>query len=40
MFGEQGHQVACHYAEDISQATVTQAAAETPAVVAAVAEGE
>ena len=39
-FGEQGHQVSCHHAEAISQATVAQAAAETPAVVAAVAEGE
>ena len=25
MFGEQGHQVSCHHAEDISQATVAQA---------------
>ena len=40
MFGEQGHQVSCHHAEAISQATVAQAAAETPAVIAAVAEGE
>jgi oligopeptide/dipeptide ABC transporter ATP-binding protein len=38
-FGEQGHQVSCHHAEATSQATVAQAAAETPAVVAAVAEG-
>jgi oligopeptide/dipeptide ABC transporter ATP-binding protein len=40
VFGEEGHQVSCHHAEAISQATVAQAAAETPAVVAAVAEGE
>ncbi len=41
VFGEQaGHQVACHYAETISQATVAQAAAETPAVVAAAVEAE
>ncbi len=40
VFGEQGHQVSCHHAEDISQATVAQAAAETPAVVAAAVEGE
>ena len=40
VFGEQGHQVSCHHAEAISQATVAQAAAETPAVVPAVAEGE
>jgi peptide/nickel transport system ATP-binding protein len=38
-FGEAGHKVACHYAEDISQTTVSQTAAEAPAVVAAVAEG-
>ena len=40
VFGEPGHQVSCHHAEDISQATVAQAAAETPAVVPAAAEGE
>ena len=39
-FGGEGHRVACHLAEDISQTTVQQAAAETPAVVAAVAEDE
>jgi oligopeptide/dipeptide ABC transporter ATP-binding protein len=39
-FGQEGHKVACHYAEDISQTTVSQAAAEAPAIVAAVAEGE
>ena len=38
VFGEPGHRVACHWAEEISQSTVQQAAAETPAVVAAVAE--
>jgi oligopeptide/dipeptide ABC transporter ATP-binding protein len=36
-FGQQGHRVACHWAEDISQTTVSQAVAETPAIVAAVA---
>ncbi|HYO42075.1 MAG TPA: oligopeptide/dipeptide ABC transporter ATP-binding protein [Candidatus Limnocylindrales bacterium] len=41
VFGEQpGHRVACHYAENISQATVAQAAAETLAVVAAAVEAE
>ncbi len=40
-FGEQaGHQVACHYAENISQSTVAQAAAETTAVVVAAVEAE
>jgi oligopeptide/dipeptide ABC transporter ATP-binding protein len=39
-FGEQGHRVACHYAENISETTVAQAAAETPAVVAAAVEGD
>ena len=29
-FGQEGHQVACHWAEDLSAATVSQAAAETP----------
>jgi len=37
-FGQEGHKVACHYAEDISQATVSQAAAEAPAIATAVAE--
>ena len=40
-FGEQaGHRVACHWADEITQSTVREAEAETPAVVAAVAEGE
>ncbi len=39
-FAEEGHQVACHFAEDISQTTVAKAAEETPAVVAAAIEGE
>jgi oligopeptide/dipeptide ABC transporter ATP-binding protein len=39
-FGEQGHRVACHFAENLSPTTVAQAAAETPAVIAAVVEGE
>ena len=34
-FAEEGHQVACHWAEEVSQTTVAQAAAETPAIVAA-----
>ena len=37
-FGGEGHRVACHWAEDISQTTVQQAAAETDAVATAVAE--
>ncbi|HEY3336676.1 MAG TPA: oligopeptide/dipeptide ABC transporter ATP-binding protein [Candidatus Limnocylindrales bacterium] len=37
---EAGHRVACHWADEISQATVAQAEAESPAVVAAVAEDE
>ena len=40
VFGEQGHRVACHYAENISQTTVAQAAAESPAVVPAAVEAE
>ncbi len=40
VFGELGHRVACHHADAISQSTVAQAAAETPAVVAAAAEDE
>ena len=39
-FAEEGHRVACHFAEDISQTTVQKAAEEAPAVVSAVAEGE
>jgi oligopeptide/dipeptide ABC transporter ATP-binding protein len=39
-FHQEGHRVACHFAEDISQTTVEKAAAETPAVVAAAVEGE
>jgi len=35
-----GHRVACHWADEISQSTVAQAEAETPAVVAAVAGDE
>ena len=38
--GEEGHRVACHWAEDISAATVSQAAAETPAIVAAAVDDE
>jgi oligopeptide/dipeptide ABC transporter ATP-binding protein len=34
-FGQDGHQVACHWAEEVSPTTVAQAAAETPAIVAA-----
>jgi oligopeptide/dipeptide ABC transporter ATP-binding protein len=40
IFGEVGHQVACHHAESISQTVVAQAEAETPPVVAAAVEGE
>jgi len=40
-FGEEaGHRVACHWADEISQATVAQAEAETPAVVAAAVDDE
>ncbi|HKF85135.1 MAG TPA: oligopeptide/dipeptide ABC transporter ATP-binding protein [Candidatus Limnocylindrales bacterium] len=40
-FGEEaGHRVACHWADEISQETVQQAEAETPAVVLAAAEDE
>jgi oligopeptide transport system ATP-binding protein len=39
-FGQEGHKVACHWAEDISQTTVSQAAAETPEVVVAAIEDE
>ena len=35
-----GHRVACHWTDEISQSTVAQAEAETPAVVAAVAGDE
>ena len=38
-FGEEGHRVACHFAEDISQATDAGVVPTTPAVTAAVAEG-
>jgi len=38
VFGEQGHRVACHWADEISQGTVAQAAAETPAMLAAATE--
>jgi oligopeptide/dipeptide ABC transporter ATP-binding protein len=37
-FGEGSHRVACHWAEDISQATVQKAAEEAPAVAPAIAE--
>ncbi len=39
-FGQEGHQVACHWAEEVSQTTVSQAAAETPAIVAAATDDE
>ncbi|HEU0243445.1 MAG TPA: oligopeptide/dipeptide ABC transporter ATP-binding protein, partial [Candidatus Limnocylindrales bacterium] len=40
-FGDEaGHRVACHWADEISQSTVAQAEAESPAVVAAAAEEE
>ena len=40
-FGEEaGHQVACHWADEISQTTVAQAEAETPAIVAAAVDDE
>jgi oligopeptide/dipeptide ABC transporter ATP-binding protein len=40
-FGEEaGHRVACHWADEISQSTVAQAEAETPAIVAAAVEDE
>ena len=39
-FGQEGHQVACHFAEDISQVPVVPAADEPQAVLAAAAEGE
>src|SRR3954451_15503548 len=39
-FAEEGHRVACHFAEDISQSTIERAAVESPAIVAAAAEGE
>jgi oligopeptide/dipeptide ABC transporter ATP-binding protein len=39
-FGQQGHMVACHWAEEISDTTVAAAEAATPAVVAAAVEGE
>ena len=35
---QDGHQVACHWAEEVSPTTVAQAAAETPAIVAAATE--
>jgi oligopeptide/dipeptide ABC transporter ATP-binding protein len=37
-FGQEGHRVACHWAEDVSQTTVAQATAEAPTVETAVAE--
>src|SRR3954451_6966977 len=39
-FAEEGHRVSCHFAEEISQTTVEKAAVESPAIVAAAAEGE
>ena len=39
-FGQEGHQVACHWAEEVSPTTVSQAAAETPAIVAAATDDE
>jgi len=39
-FAEEGHRVACHFAEEISQTTVEKAAVEAPAIVSAAAEGE
>jgi oligopeptide/dipeptide ABC transporter ATP-binding protein len=39
-FGELGHQVACHWADDISQTTVSEAVAETPAIVPAAIDEE
>jgi oligopeptide/dipeptide ABC transporter ATP-binding protein len=39
-FGQEGHQVACHWAEEVSATTVSQAAAETPAIVAAATDDE
>ncbi|OGO59081.1 MAG: hypothetical protein A2V85_01460 [Chloroflexi bacterium RBG_16_72_14] len=38
--GDTGHQVACHWTEEISQTTVSEAAAESPAIVAAAVEDE
>jgi oligopeptide/dipeptide ABC transporter ATP-binding protein len=39
-FGQEGHQVACHWAEDVNSTTVSQAVAEAPAIVVAAAEDE
>jgi oligopeptide/dipeptide ABC transporter ATP-binding protein len=40
-FGEEvGHRVACHWADEISQSTVAQAEAESPAIVAAAVDDE
>ena len=39
-FGQEGHRVACHWAEELSATTVSQAAAETPAIVPAAIDDE
>jgi oligopeptide/dipeptide ABC transporter ATP-binding protein len=39
-FTEEGHRVACHFAEEISPTTVEKATVEAPAIVAAAAEDE
>ncbi len=39
-FGQEGHRVACHWAEELSATTVSQAAAETPAIVPAALDDE
>jgi oligopeptide transport system ATP-binding protein len=39
-FAQEGHRVACHFAEEISQTTVEKAVEAAPAVVAAAAEDE
>jgi peptide/nickel transport system ATP-binding protein len=37
-FGEAGHRVACHWAEDVNQTTVREATVDAPAIAPAVAE--
>ena len=39
-FGEQGHQVACHWAENLNETTVSEAVAETPTIVPAATDDE
>jgi oligopeptide/dipeptide ABC transporter ATP-binding protein len=39
-FGQEGHRVACHWAEELNATTVVEAAAETPAIVAAAIDEE